>query len=201
MVTSKWLSFSTMTSKLVLPRRRKSSPPATSPSSPHAAMSEKLQRPPDLLVRQAFRCFDGDGDGKISGHELRDFFASRGEAVSLDSVEAVISELDSDADGLLDYNDFQRLVLVGSTGDRSRSGDDNIDEEQSQKKKEDLKDAFEMYELEKGSGCITPKSLQRVLSQVLGDDKSFEECKAMIRPYDLDGNGVIDFNEFCHMMT
>ncbi|XP_068657465.1 probable calcium-binding protein CML41 [Aristolochia californica] len=153
---AKWLSLSTMTSKLNFPgHRRRSSFPA-SPASPATSFKE----PQDLL--EVFRCFDGDGDGKISSHELRTFFTSRGEVISLDMVEAVISELDSDADGLLDYNDFLRLVDTGE-------GDNQIE-----KKNEDLKIAFEMYEVERGSGCITPKSLQRILNQ-LGDDKSLDE--------------------------
>ncbi|KAJ7944349.1 EF hand calcium-binding family protein [Quillaja saponaria] len=51
-----------------------------------------------------------------------------------------------------------------------------------------------------GSGCITPKGLQRMLNR-LGDDKSYDECVAMIQVFDSDGNGVLDFNEFHQMMA
>ncbi|MCL7027216.1 hypothetical protein MKW94_015301 [Papaver nudicaule] len=65
---------------------------------------------------------------------------------------------------------------------------------------EDLKLAFEMYEAEKGCGCITPKSLQRMLNR-LGEDKSYEQCVSMIQYFDLDKNGTLDFHEFHQMMV
>lgn len=93
----------------------------------------------------------------------------------------MIEELDGDGDNLIDFRDFMRLM--------KKEGED-----------EDLKAAFEMFEFEKGSGRITPKSLQRVLSR-LGDVKSDNECEAMIRVFDTDGNGVLDFHEFNQMMA
>ncbi|CAN0922114.1 Probable calcium-binding protein CML41 [Linum grandiflorum] len=64
----------------------------------------------------------------------------------------------------------------------------------------DLKRAFHMFEEDKGDGCITPRGLQRMLNR-LGDRKSLDECSAMIQPFDLDGNGVLDFQEFQSMMN
>ncbi|PPD80519.1 hypothetical protein GOBAR_DD22549 [Gossypium barbadense] len=100
-------------------------------------------------MKQVFRYFDGDDDGKISALELRAYFGSIGEYMS--------------------HEDAQMK-------------------------------AFEMFELEKGSGCITPKGLQKMLNR-LGDAKSYDECVAMIQVYDIDGNGVLDFHEFHQMMA
>lgn len=127
-----------------------------------------------------FRYFDGDGDGKISATELRAYFGSIGEHMSYEEAEAVINELDSDGDSQLNFEDFLQLMKRGG-------GED-----------EDLKRAFEMFELEKG--FITPRSLQRMFCR-LGDTKSYEECATMIQVYDTDGNGVLDFNEFHRMMA
>lgn len=71
------------------------------------------------------------------------------------------------------------------------AGEDEIDD--------DLRRAFEMFEAEKGCGCITPRGLQKMLSR-LGEVRSDEDCVAMIRVFDLDGNGVLDFHEFLQMM-
>ncbi|CAN1294345.1 Probable calcium-binding protein CML41 [Linum perenne] len=57
-----------------------------------------------------------------------------------------------------------------------------------------------MFEEDKGDECITPRGLQRMLNR-LGDRKSLDECSAMIRPFDLYGNGVLDFQEFQNMMN
>ncbi|KAG1348166.1 Calmodulin-like protein [Cocos nucifera] len=135
-------------------------------------------------LREVFRHFDRDRDGKISGGELRAFFMSIGEEIPVEEAEAAISELDSDGDRLLDFGDF-----VGLMEKEGGEGED-----------EDLRKAFEMFEVVKGSGRITPRGVQRMLSR-LGDERSFEECKAMIRAYDLDGDGELDFHEFHRMMS
>ncbi|GKV07952.1 hypothetical protein SLEP1_g19648 [Rubroshorea leprosula] len=62
----------------------------------------------------------------------------------------------------------------------------------------DLREAFKMYEMD-GGGCITPKSLKRMLSR-LGESRSLDECKVMIAQFDLNGDGVLNFDEFRAMM-
>uniref|UniRef100_M8D0T9 Putative calcium-binding protein CML19 n=1 Tax=Aegilops tauschii TaxID=37682 RepID=M8D0T9_AEGTA len=62
-----------------------------------------------------------------------------------------------------------------------------------------LREAFRMYEME-GQGCITPASLGRMLGR-LGTERGAGECHAMICRFDLDGNGVLSFDEFKIMMS
>ncbi|XP_057974156.1 probable calcium-binding protein CML41 [Malania oleifera] len=175
---SKW--FSGKGFRLSLPRLRSKPKSPTAPMSPSLpAISSKQDE-----LREVFRRFDCDGDGKISCEGLRDYFVSIGESISEEDAQKVICDFDLNGDNLLDFEDFVRLMERGSEGD----GDD------------DLRRAFEMFEVEKGSGCITPRGLQRMLSR-LGDAKSYEECEAMIRVFDLDGNGVLDFHEFHQMMA
>ncbi|KAF9620217.1 hypothetical protein IFM89_010952 [Coptis chinensis] len=158
----------------------KSNPPPTIAMSPLPPPNIKLIKEDEL--QQVFWHFDSDGDGKISSLELRTYFGSIGEYMSHEEAQSVINDLDLDGDGLIDFHDFMRLMM-------ERGGSED-----------DIKRAFEMFEAEKGSGCITPKSLQRMLNR-LGDSKSFEECQAMIRVYDLDDNGILDFHEFHRMMA
>ena len=181
---SKW--FSNKSLRISIHRRRSGSPnptlsspisPTTSPSTPNCNSKEDE-------LREVFRRFDGDGDGKISALELRSYFGSVGEYLSHEDAEGVINELDSDGDNLLGFEDFMRLMK------REGSAVDD----------DDLKKAFEMFVWEKGTGCITPKGLQRMLNR-LGDDKSYDECVAMIDAFDIDHNGVLDFNEFHQMMA
>ncbi|KAI3985914.1 hypothetical protein MKX01_038996 [Papaver californicum] len=162
----------------------------------HSTNSNKEDR-----YKEVFCYFDSDGDGKISGSELRSYFESIGEYLSHDEVHSVINDLDSDGDGLLGFRDFMVLMMKqpsspSSNGSSTSSSstamiDDNV---------EDLKLAFEMYEAEKGCGCITPTSLQRMLNR-LGEDKSYEQCVSMIQYFDLDKNGTLDFHEFHQMMV
>ncbi|XP_043712397.1 probable calcium-binding protein CML41 [Telopea speciosissima] len=133
-------------------------------------------------LREVFGYFDTDGDGKISAHELRSYFASIGEYISLKEAQGVINDLDADGDNLINLEDFMKLM--------EREGGHD----------EDLRRAFEMFEVEKGSGCITPKGLQKMFRR-LGDEISHEECKAMIKIFDVDGDGVLGFHEFQQMMA
>ncbi|KAM0951551.1 putative EF-hand domain-containing protein [Dioscorea sansibarensis] len=140
-------------------------------------------------LQQVFQYFDSDKDGKISADELQRFFAGVGEEVPVRVAEAAIDGLDSGGDGKLEFEDFVTLMEMKKSG--LSDGDD-----------EELKMAFEVFEGrgEGINGRITAEGLQKVLRWV-GEEKSLRECKAMIRAYDLDGNGEIDFHEFHCMMT
>ncbi|KAJ9177163.1 hypothetical protein P3X46_012407 [Hevea brasiliensis] len=178
---SKW--FSNKSLRLSLHRRRsKSSSTLSSPSSPMSPCTPQNNSKENEL-KEVFRHFDSDGDEKISALELRSYFGSIGEYMSHEQAQAVIDDLDSDGDKLLDFKDFLSLM-----------------KREANEEDDDLKKAFEMFEMEKGSGCITPKGLQRMLHR-LGDAKSYDECVAMIHVFDTDGNGVLDFQEFHQMMA
>ncbi|KAG5543273.1 hypothetical protein RHGRI_016123 [Rhododendron griersonianum] len=128
---------------------------------------------------ELFRYLDSDGNGKISSDELQAYFASMGESMPSDEAQ----KFNKDGDNLLEFTEFVKLM-----------------ERESEEEDDDIRRAFEMFEVEKGSGCITPRGLQQVLNR-LGKEKSGEDYEAMIRAFDLDGNGVLDFYEFNKMMT
>ncbi|KAM1323443.1 hypothetical protein PS2_044338 [Malus domestica] len=114
--------------------------------------------------------------------ELQQCVGAIGGELSLTEAEVAVEYLDSDGDGLLGLDDFVKFV------------DGGCDEE----KVCVLREAFKMYVMD-GSGCITPKSLKRMLSR-LGESKSVDECKNMIARFDLNGDGVLNFDEFKVMM-
>ncbi|KAM0937189.1 putative EF-hand domain-containing protein [Dioscorea sansibarensis] len=131
---------------------------------------------------RVFQYFDEDKDGKISPTELRNCMRTVGEELSAEDAEALVVSTDSDGDGLLCFEDFVKLVDVEGEEEKGRN----------------LRDAFKVYEME-GRDCITPKSLRRALSK-LGESKTVEECIKMINRFDLNGDGVLSFEEFRLMM-
>ncbi|XP_010669984.2 calcium-binding protein CML39 [Beta vulgaris subsp. vulgaris] len=162
--------------------------PSSSPSSSVDSFVERDSK----NMEKVFRYIDEDGDGKISPAELRRCVKAVGaQRLSVEEAEAAVECSDSDGDGLLSLNDFERLM----------KGNGLSEEE----KKDELREAFLMYNDNKkkkkkvSSGVITPKSLKRMLSR-LGDHKSIHDCKDMIRVYDLNGDGVLSFDEFAIMM-
>ncbi|MFS7961820.1 putative EF-hand domain pair protein CML [Helianthus anomalus] len=134
--------------------------------------------------KRVFSHLDQNGDGKLSPPELQVCIGKIGEELSLEEVEMVAQLMDSDGDGWLSFEDLVKVV-------EGASEDEKVN---------DLKMAFKMYEEKEGCGCITPKSLRRMLSR-LGESRTVDECELMIAKFDLDGNGVVDFDEFHHMMA
>ncbi|WMV17734.1 hypothetical protein MTR67_011119 [Solanum verrucosum] len=134
--------------------------------------------------KRLFEHIDENGDGKISALELQLCVHLIGKDILLfEEAEAAIVAHDSDNDGLLDFGDFMRLVEDGGT---------------EEEKERELKEAFRMYEME-GCGCITPESLMRMLHR-LGEKRTVDECRGMIATYDINGDGLLNFEEFVIMM-
>ncbi|KAM0831427.1 hypothetical protein ACQ4PT_065540 [Festuca glaucescens] len=137
-------------------------------------------------LKTLFASLDGDADGRISAAELRVCMrATLGEDILAAEAEALVASVDADGDGLLCEAEFLKLAL-------------HCDAEEEERTR-GLRDAFRMYEME-GKGCITPASLGRMLGR-LGNERGVGECRAMICRFDLDGDGVLSFDEFRIMMS
>ncbi|XP_044962719.1 putative calcium-binding protein CML19 [Hordeum vulgare subsp. vulgare] len=132
-----------------------------------------------------FASFERDADGRISAAELwLCMKAALGEDVSAQDAEALVASADADGDQLLDEQEFLRLVARPETEEEEWC--------------RGLREAFAMYEV-KGEGCITRSSLMRMLAR-LGSEQGIEECRAMIRRFDLNEDRVVCFDEFKVMM-
>nr|GLL16452.1 putative calcium-binding protein CML19 [Ipomoea trifida] len=125
--------------------------------------------------QRVFDYFDENGDGKVSAAELQQ---RMGGAVRLEE-----EETERWGEEGVSFEEFVMIVEEGSEEEKDR----------------ELKEAFRMYEME-GRDGITAESLQRMLGK-LGEEKSIHECKNMIACYDLNGDGLLCFNEFKVMMT
>ncbi|KAH0713085.1 hypothetical protein KY289_009044 [Solanum tuberosum] len=133
-------------------------------------------------LERVFTYFDENGDGKVSPTELRRCMKAVGGEMTVEEAEMAVRLSDSDGDGLLGLEDFTKLM-------------EGMEEERN--KESELMGAFGMYEME---GYITPKSLKMMLSR-LGESTSIDKCKVMIRRFDINGDGVLSFDEFKVMMT
>jgi len=148
-----------------------------------------------------FRVFDKDGDGKISKSELGVVLRSLGDDMSDDELEEVIVKVDGDGDGFIDLQEF----ICFHTGRTAASRDETAmsqsrDVGVSSEEKFALQAAFDVFDLDK-NGFISAEELQRVMWS-LGDTKaSLAECRHMINCVDKDGDHMVDFNEFQHLMS
>ncbi|VFQ64086.1 unnamed protein product [Cuscuta campestris] len=138
--------------------------------------------------RRVFAFFDKDMDGSVSASELRRAVWAVGGELTKEEAEMAVRLSDSDGDGMLGFKDFVKLMEGG------KGGGVGVEEEE-----EELREAFGRYEME-GRGCITPLSLKRMLGR-LGESTTIESCEAIIRRFDLNGDGVLCFDEFKIMMA
>ncbi|AQK55133.1 putative calcium-binding protein CML20 [Zea mays] len=160
-------------SDIFFSRRRSSSPP---PPAAASTPPPTYTIPEPALVR-VFRHFDADGDGRISADEMRELCGCT--AVEADEMVAVA---DRDGDGFISLEELEALF---EDGDRSDT----------------LRAAFAEYD-ENGDGVITAEELRRALWRlgIVGEEMTAERCAEMIAVVDIDGDGVVCFDEFKAMM-
>uniref|UniRef100_A0A0A8ZKE8 EF-hand domain-containing protein n=1 Tax=Arundo donax TaxID=35708 RepID=A0A0A8ZKE8_ARUDO len=79
------------------------------------AVSLHLQRMAnDEHLRRAFLFFDKDGNGYIEPEELQEALLEDGAADSMDIVNDILQEVDTDKDGKISYEEFAAMMKTGT---------------------------------------------------------------------------------------
>ncbi|EAR82389.1 calmodulin-domain kinase (macronuclear) [Tetrahymena thermophila SB210] len=129
-----------------------------------------------------FRQLDKNGDGTLTVDEIREGLAGTNDK-NIEEVRKVISSIDTDGSGKIDYTEFLAATM-----------------EKSLYMKEDkLHQAFKMLDID-GNGKISKEELKQILGKELGKyDEAYWDN--MIKEVDKNGDGEIDYNEFIDMMN
>merc|ERR1712173_469687 len=61
-------------------------------------------------LKEAFNVFDKNGDGEITAQELADTMKALGENLTEDDVKFMMSEVDSDNNGVIDFDEFKKMM-------------------------------------------------------------------------------------------
>lgn len=129
--------------------------------------------------------FDRNGDGRITRKELSDSLKNLGITISEQDLTQMIEKIDVNGDGYVDKDEFGELynAIMYEKDDE-----------------EDIREAFNVFD-QNGDGFITGEELSAVLCSLgLKHGKSVEYCMNMIKKVDVDGDGMVNFNEFKQMM-
>ncbi|KAI3760306.1 hypothetical protein L1987_50699 [Smallanthus sonchifolius] len=137
-------------------------------------------------IHQFFQMFDHDGDGRITKKELSYSLERLGFVIPDKDLQHMIDHIDTDGDGSVNMEEFERLYEAIITEER--------DEE------EDMKEAFSVFD-KNGDGFITVEELWSVLATLgLLQGRTIEDCRIMVKKVDEDGDGTVNYKEFRQMM-
>ncbi|KAK8956000.1 putative calcium-binding protein CML30 [Platanthera guangdongensis] len=169
-----------------------SAPPNPHPETPNTASDPKSgKRREYSSLGTVFSTFDSDGDGFISLAELSESLRRLGFPISGGEVRSLMEKADSNGDGLIDFGEFAELC--SSWGTTQAETEDGGDAE--------LREAFAVFD-GNGDGKITVDELGLVLKSLgLKQGAGAEACRGMIEKVDMDGDGMVNFEEFKKMMA
>lgn len=68
-------------------------------------------------LKDAFSVYDIDGNGSISAEELFEVLRSLGDECSIGECRKMISGVDSDGDGMINFEEFKVMMMMGSRYD------------------------------------------------------------------------------------
>merc|ERR550532_161576 len=133
--------------------------------------------------RTAFALFNTSDSGAITKEELRAALQSLGEEPTEDELKLLISEVDTNNNGMVEFAEFKSLM------DKQMRDTDT---------EEELIEAFRVFDRD-GNGQISPAELRHVMSN-LGEKLGEDEIEKMIADADDNGDGQINYEEFIKMM-
>lgn len=157
-------------------------------------------------LKRIFEKLDMNGDGFVSLEELNWLLQKIGNNNStqfgLDELESLVEKKSLDFDEFLFfYNSvLSKQNDIGGNSSSSSSSSSDDGEGDDEELESDLVKTFNVFDLD-GDGFITSQELECVLKRLgFWDEKSCKDCRSMIRFYDANLDGRLDFQEFKNMM-
>ncbi|CAM6083103.1 unnamed protein product [Calypogeia fissa] len=146
-------------------------------------------------MRRVFDRFDENADGLISGEELRRWSMKCSvKDVSKTEADSMISSVDRNNDGAVDFNEFLSLyqthcLSLEEQEDNNNSNKPSKNEAENEEEEDLLVEAFRAFD-KNSDGQISAEELQVVLINLgMPEGKSMLDCAEMIRKVVGSGDG------------
>lgn len=147
-------------------------------------MADVLNETQVAEYQDAFSALDTDHDGFIRSSQLGQILRAIGENPTDAEVQDMINEIDSDGNGSIEFPEFLRMMA-------NKVSDLYAEDE--------IREAFQFFDRD-GNGFITRHELKSVMMN-LGEKLTDQECDQLVEEADLDGDGVINYEEFYYLMA
>ncbi|TYZ58870.1 hypothetical protein PybrP1_000506 [[Pythium] brassicae (nom. inval.)] len=141
-----------------------------------AVIADQMTETEIVELKKQFMAIDADGNGVITVAELADALRSMGHGMIEEEVTELLKGIDIDGDGLVDYPEFLAATMKRNLAN----------------KEEYLVNAFNYFDT-KRQGVITKADLV----QFMGSE---DQAQEVIDEVDVNGDGLISFDEFIGMM-
>ncbi|CAI4223530.1 unnamed protein product [Auanema sp. JU1783] len=134
--------------------------------------------------RQVFNMFDTDRSGAIALDELETAIRNLGLDQTRDELDKIIDEVDQRGNHQIDFDEF--CIVMRRLYMKKRSWNEVV------------KECFTVFDRAE-SGSISKRDFQYILRE-FGDITDSQIIEEIFLEADVDGNGVIDYDEFAYMV-
>ncbi|XP_052105253.1 squidulin-like [Mytilus californianus] len=150
-------------------------------------MASQLSEEQQQEIREYFDIFDEDKSGKLSRVEVSGVVRGLGLNPTKDELEEMFREIDKDGSNEIEYNEFEEYYMK-TFGSQNRN------------EHADLMEAFKTFDKD-GNGFIDIEELKDAMLNKGEDHLTDEDFKDMIAAVDIDGDGLVNYEEFVNLMN
>ena len=136
--------------------------------------------------REIFNLVDRDGSGSISMEEFKQLMDALGIRTSSEELESIITEIDADCSGEIDFTEFVAVMSRRATPDYSSV---------------EIIRAFKVFETgDLPSGFVKIDDLMEALTTYGQNTLSEKRARELLTQLDQDRSGVVRYKEFINMI-